>query len=80
MDLNDANYWLLLMLAMSYGKNPDPFVNMKENMNRINAARLDERRFREHQRECPEVEWEHDMGATIPFCRLTNDICDCHCM
>ena len=80
MGLNDSNYWLLLMLVMSYGKNPDPMINMKENIARIDAERQKEQRFREYQRDCPEVEWEHDMGATIPFCRLTNDFCDVHCM
>lgn len=78
--MDDANYWLLLMLAMCFGKDPDPLVNMKENMNRIDAARRWEHQFRQYQLECPEIEWEHDMSATIPFCRLTNDICDGHCM
>ena len=33
----------------------------------------------ELQRSCPNIEWEQDMGAHIPFCRLTNDFCDLHC-
>lgn len=34
----------------------------------------------ELQQNCPNIEWEQDMGAHIPFCRLTNDFCDYHCM
>ena len=40
-----------------------------------------ERKKMEEQRDmCPHVEWEQDMGAHIPFCRLTNDFCDMQCM
>ena len=78
--MEDKDYWLLLLLVMAYGKDPNPLVNLKENINKMDAARQQEQAFRHFQRDCPEIEWEHDMGATIPFCRLTNDICDGHCM
>lgn len=28
------------------------------------------------QEECDNVEWEEDMGAHIPFCKLDGEICD----
>ena len=31
------------------------------------------------QKTCPMVEWEHDMGATIPFCNLDNTPCHAQC-
>lgn len=31
------------------------------------------------QNTCPMVEWEHDMGATIPFCKLDNTPCNAQC-
>lgn len=31
------------------------------------------------QKNCPMVEWEHDMGATIPFCKLGNSYCNGQC-
>ena len=31
------------------------------------------------QKNCPMVEWEHDMGATIPFCKLDKKFCNGQC-
>lgn len=33
----------------------------------------------ELQKNCPMVEWEHDMGATIPFCKLDKCFCNGQC-
>ena len=33
----------------------------------------------ELQKNCPMVEWEHDMGATIPFCKLDKTFCNGQC-
>lgn len=33
----------------------------------------------ELQKNCPMIEWEHDMGATIPFCKLDNEFCNEQC-
>ena len=32
------------------------------------------------QNNCPMVEWEHDMGATIPFCKLDDKFCNGQCV
>ena len=32
------------------------------------------------QNNCPMVEWEHDMGARIPFCKLDNTFCNGQCV
>jgi hypothetical protein len=32
------------------------------------------------QQNCPMVEWEHDMGAKIPFCKLDNTFCNGQCV
>ena len=34
----------------------------------------------ELQKNCPMVEWEHDMGATIPFCKLDRKFCNGQCV
>lgn len=34
----------------------------------------------ELQKSCPMIEWEHDMGATIPFCKLDNEFCNGQCV
>lgn len=33
----------------------------------------------ELQRNCPMVEWEHDMGKSIPFCKLDKAFCNGQC-
>ena len=33
----------------------------------------------ELQRNCPMVEWEQDMGATVPYCKLNNSYCNGQC-
>lgn len=33
----------------------------------------------ELQKTCPMVEWEQDMGATIPYCKLDNSHCNGQC-
>ena len=34
----------------------------------------------ELQKNCPMVEWEHDMGATVPYCNLDRMPCDAQCI
>ena len=34
----------------------------------------------ELQKNCPMIEWELDMGATIPFCKLDNEFCNGQCV
>lgn len=34
----------------------------------------------ELQKSCPMIEWEHDMGARIPFCKLDNAFCNGQCV
>ena len=29
---------------------------------------------------CPDIEWEHEMGAIIPFCKLDNKWCNGQCV
>ena len=29
---------------------------------------------------CPNIEWEHDMGKSIPFCRLDDKFCNGQCV
>ena len=33
----------------------------------------------ELQRNCPMVEWEQDMGATVPYCKLYKNLCNGQC-
>ena len=31
------------------------------------------------QKNCPMVEWEQDMGATVPYCKLNKALCNGQC-
>ena len=31
------------------------------------------------QKNCPMVEWEQDMGATVPYCKLYKALCNGQC-
>lgn len=66
--MTDSECWLLLFFLFSM--NPDA----------IQKSIKKEKQKEEMQRNCPYIEWEQDMGAHIPFCRLTNDFCNYHCM
>ena len=33
----------------------------------------------ELQKNCSEVEWEQDMGATVPYCKLYKTLCNGQC-
>lgn len=33
----------------------------------------------ELQKNCPMIEWEQDMGATIPYCKLDKERCNGQC-
>ena len=33
----------------------------------------------ELQKTCPMVEWEQDMGATVPYCKLYKTLCNGQC-
>ena len=32
------------------------------------------------QNNCPVIEWEYEMGARIPFCKLDNTFCNGQCV
>lgn len=33
----------------------------------------------EYVKTCPNVEWEEDMGKTIPFCKIDGQFCNQQC-
>ena len=71
--MNNDNLWLALFLLAA--SNPDFFKN-------VEAEREREKQEKEIQDNCPFIEWEHDMGATIPFCGRDggNEFCNMQCM
>ena len=33
----------------------------------------------DYVKNCPKVEWEEDMGKTIPFCKIDGQLCNQQC-
>ena len=64
------NDWLLLFLLLYY--NPD-FVNQ------INKEYQQIQKNKNYQYNCPNIEWEEDMGAHIPFCKQDGNFCNLQC-
>lgn len=80
MDENALNsQWLLFMLLAMNG--------MEQNPNFLNdlQKRLEEDRKRKEQEEtiryhCDAIEYEQDMGKSIPFCRRYGGFCNMQCV
>ena len=54
-----------------------------QNSSIINAFNPEILAFRnnviELQKNCPMVEWEQDIGATVPYCKLDKTLCNGQC-
>lgn len=59
------------------------FAMAMQNATLLNAFNPEVIAFRdkvtELRKTCSMIEWEHDMGATIPFCKLDNSFCNGQC-
>lgn len=64
--------FLPLMLLAAFCSNLKEF-NLKEFENQ---KQTDE----EIQRNCPSIEWEQDMGAHVPFCKIYGGMCNMQCL
>ena len=72
--------WLLILfiLAMS-GRDYKPII--KEDFeDYIERKKKEEDTIKLIRDNCSAIEWEQDMGAHIPFCRLDGDFCNMQCM
>lgn len=76
-------FLLTLLLLADGGKIPfDKGIKDFEAFNRQTAEEEKRRAdFKEQVKSnCERMEKEHDMGATIEFCRDTGEPCDMHCV
>jgi len=57
-------------------------LNLTENIIKsfVNYDPEREKVLKEIRDNCPLVKWEHDMGASIPFCKKTGDFCNMQCV
>lgn len=72
--------WLLILsiLALS-GGDYKPII--KEDFeDYIERKKKEEDTIKLIRDNCSAIEWEQDMGAHIPFCRLDGDFCNMQCM
>ncbi len=67
---NDEAWMIMLLLLCS----------VQEQGKEISLIDLEQKRADvEFVNNCPSVEWEQDMGAHIPFCKLDNEMCNMQC-
>ena len=72
---NENDWWALLFLLLA-GTKTDPEEILKREEERRKRADYE----KEVQYHCNHIEWEQDMHATIPFCKLDGDFCNMQCM
>ena len=68
---NDEAWMMMLLLlcfAQEHGKELS-FIDILEQ----------EKADTEFVKNCPSVEWEQDMHANIPFCKLDGEMCNMQC-
>lgn len=70
--MDEKDDFILLMLLL-LGGNP----NLMDDLKKMSEQ---EERERQHQQNCPFIEWEQDMGAHIPFCKKDGGFCDLQCI
>ncbi len=69
-DNDDA--WLILFLLLHSAQEQDKEFN-------VNDIFEQEKADTQFVRNCPSVEWEQDMHANIPFCKLDGEMCNMQC-
>ena len=60
-----------------FDPNRDLTAGILQSIHNFNAEQFeDDQRYISN---CPNVEWEQDMGAHIPFCKLDGQMCNLQC-
>lgn len=67
--MNDES-WLGLLLLLGYSWKAGNLVSSSD----------EEKQKRFIMENCPLIEYEQDMGAHIPFCRMNNEPCNMQCL
>ena len=62
--------WMILMLLL---------YSAYEHGIDVNSMVEQEKADAEFVKNCPSVEWEQDMHADIPFCKLDGEMCNMQC-
>ena len=87
--MNDLdNSWILLLLLMAFGfennQNVNGMLSHMDNNQSVSFGQIFNnfdlnRKLEELQQNCEYIEWEQDMGAHIPFCKLDGELCNGQC-
>lgn len=77
--MSNDNAWVLLLLLFAYGSKNDP-----DFYNKIMKQTEEDKKRREQEKwlteNCEHIEWEQDMNAHIPFCKLNRGVCEFQCL
>lgn len=73
-NISSDDGWMLFMLGVLAMISPEELKRLWDET-RKKVEILEEKR-----RMCPMVEWEQEMGKTIPFCKMDGGFCDYQCL
>ena len=64
--------WMMMLLLLCFAQEQGKELSFSDMLNQEKADA-------EIVKNCPSVEWEQDMGAHIPFCKLDGEMCNMQC-
>ena len=70
--MSNDEAWLALILLLYSTCEQGKEIN-------FNDVFKQEKANEQFRRNCPSVEWEQDMQASIPFCKLDGEMCNMQC-
>lgn len=69
---DNDDVWLILFLLLYSAQEQGKKISFSDMLNQEKADT-------EFVKNCPSVEWEQDMHADIPFCKLDGEMCNMQC-
>ncbi len=69
---DNDNVWLILFLLLYSAQEQGKELSFSDILEQEKADT-------EFMKNCPSVEWEQDMHANIPFCKLDGEMCNMQC-
>lgn len=64
--------WIIMLLLLHYAQEQGKELNFEDIFKQEKADT-------EFVKNCPSAEWEQDMHANIPFCKLDGKMCNMQC-
>ena len=70
--MSNDEAWMIMLLLLCSAQEQGKEFNVHDMLDQEKADT-------QYVNNCPNVEWEQDMHANIPFCKLDGEICNMQC-